>query len=148
MTHCTYRSRVRAGHQTVTGPVTPTCSWDRWGRAETQRTALGEALIVLRRTRVRFPPPPPWVLPDNLRTSTGNSGSGGQVAQPRRARSHDRALRASARPWDRTRLGFPGCLRAQRVLPPSRARKPAGEVRTPAGSGATLDGGYLDTFRC
>src|SRR3954454_13638870 len=59
MTHCTYRSRVRAGHQTVTGPVTPTCSWDRWGRAETQRTALGEALIVLRRTRVRFPPPPP-----------------------------------------------------------------------------------------
>src|SRR3954452_2259853 len=58
MTHCTYRSRVRAGHQTAAGPVTPTCSRDRWGRAETQRTALGEALIVLRRTRVRFPPPP------------------------------------------------------------------------------------------
>src|SRR3982750_2915299 len=59
MTHCTYRSRVRAGHQTVTGPVTPTCSWDRWGRAETERTALGEALVMRRRTRVRFPPPPP-----------------------------------------------------------------------------------------
>src|SRR5919112_1356136 len=58
MTHCTHRSRMRAGHLTATGPVTPTCSWDRWGRAETQRTALGEALIVLRRTRVRFPPPP------------------------------------------------------------------------------------------
>src|SRR5881227_4483934 len=59
MTHCTCRSRVRAGHQTVTGPVTPTRSRDRWGRAETQRTALGEALVIRRRTRVRFPPPPP-----------------------------------------------------------------------------------------
>src|SRR3954464_12175765 len=59
MTHCTYRSRVRVGHQTATGPVTPTCSRDRWGRAETERTALGEALVVRRRTRVRFPPPPP-----------------------------------------------------------------------------------------
>src|SRR3954468_4090310 len=59
MTHCTYRSRVRVGHQTATGPVTPTCSWDRWGRAETERTALGEALVLRRRTRVRFPPPPP-----------------------------------------------------------------------------------------
>src|SRR4051794_36255456 len=59
MTHCTYRSRVRVGHQTATGPVTPTCSWDRWGRAETERTALGEALVMRRRTRVRFPPPPP-----------------------------------------------------------------------------------------
>src|SRR3954454_2559624 len=59
MTHCTHRSRVRAGHLTATGPVTPTCSWDRWGRAETERTALGEALVLRRRTRVRFPPPPP-----------------------------------------------------------------------------------------
>src|ERR671921_310204 len=59
MTHFTHRSRVRAGHPTATGPVAPTCSWDRWGRAEAQRTALGEALVMRRRTRVRFPPPPP-----------------------------------------------------------------------------------------
>jgi hypothetical protein len=59
MTHCTCRSRARAGHQTVTGPVTPTCLHDRWGRVEATRTALGEALVMRRRTRVRFPPPPP-----------------------------------------------------------------------------------------
>src|SRR4051812_33778552 len=59
MTHCTRRSRERAGHQTVTGPVTPTCLHDRWGRVEATRTALGEALVMRRRTRVRFPPPPP-----------------------------------------------------------------------------------------
>src|SRR5215203_4052000 len=59
MTHCARRSRTRAGHQTATGPVTPTCLHDRWGRAEATRTALGEALVVRRRTRVRFPPPPP-----------------------------------------------------------------------------------------
>src|ERR687894_17543 len=59
MTHRACRSRARAGHQTVTGPVTSTCSRDRWGRAETERTALGEALVMRRRTRVRFPPPPP-----------------------------------------------------------------------------------------
>src|SRR3954452_21859885 len=59
MTHRARRSRARQGHRTATGPVTPTCSWDRWGRAETERTALGEALVMRRRTRVRFPPPPP-----------------------------------------------------------------------------------------
>src|SRR6476660_8123055 len=59
MTHCTRRSRERAGHQTVTGPVTPTCLHDRWGRVEATQTALGEALVMRRRTRVRFPPPPP-----------------------------------------------------------------------------------------
>src|SRR5205807_1578421 len=41
-----------------TGPVTPTRSRDRWGRVETQRAALGEALARRRRTRVRFPAPP------------------------------------------------------------------------------------------
>src|ERR671932_1423419 len=80
MTHRARRSRARQGHLTATGPVTPTCSWDRWGRAETERTALGEALVMRRRTRVRFPPPPPTPVP------------------PRRARSADRALRASAPP--------------------------------------------------
>src|SRR3954465_4127395 len=59
MTHCARRSRARVGHPTVTGPVTPTCPQDRWGRAEAVRTALGEALVMRRRTRVRFPPPPP-----------------------------------------------------------------------------------------
>src|SRR5215208_1538288 len=59
MTHCACRSRVRVGHQTATGPATPTCSHDRWGRVEAERTALGEALVMRRRTRVRFPPPPP-----------------------------------------------------------------------------------------
>jgi hypothetical protein len=59
MTHCARRSRARVGHQTATGPVTPTRSHERWGRAETARTALGEALVMHRRTRVRFPPPPP-----------------------------------------------------------------------------------------
>jgi hypothetical protein len=59
MTHCACRSRARAGHQTVTGPVTSTCLHDRRGRAEATQTALGEALVMHRRTRVRFPPPPP-----------------------------------------------------------------------------------------
>ena len=59
MTHCAYRSRVRVGHQTATGPATPTRSHERWGRVEATRTALGEALVMHRRTRVRFPPPPP-----------------------------------------------------------------------------------------
>src|SRR6476469_1626907 len=53
MTHCARRSRARAGHLTATGPVTPTCSHDRWGRVEAARTALGEALVLRRRTRVR-----------------------------------------------------------------------------------------------
>src|SRR4051812_21215572 len=85
MTHCTYRSRVRVGHQTATGPVTPTCSWDRWGRAETERTALGEALVMRRRTRVRFPPPPPRGLGEMPGSSwrkagaTANSGGPGFV---------------------------------------------------------------------
>src|SRR3954463_11857119 len=73
MTHCTLRSRERAGHQTVTGPVTPTCLHDRWGRAEATRTALGEALVMRRRTRVRFPPPPP------LCESPGRSPTGALV---------------------------------------------------------------------
>src|SRR5215213_8628538 len=59
MTHYAYRSRVRVGHQTATGPVTSTCLHDRQGRAEATQTALGEALVMRRRTRVRFPPPPP-----------------------------------------------------------------------------------------
>jgi hypothetical protein len=43
----------------VAGPVTPTRSRDRRGRVEAQRAALGEALTRRRRTRVRFPAPPP-----------------------------------------------------------------------------------------
>src|ERR671927_1830736 len=72
MTHRARRSRARAGHQTATGPVTPTRPRDRWGRAETERTALGEALVMRRRTRVRFPPPPHtptpgcWLKPATL----------------------------------------------------------------------------------
>src|SRR4051794_7135454 len=58
MTHCAYRSRARVGHHTATGPATPTRSHERWGRVEATRTALGEALVMRRRTRVRFPPPP------------------------------------------------------------------------------------------
>src|SRR3954452_11331432 len=72
MTHRACRSRARTGHLTATGPVTPTRSRDRWGRAETQRTALGEALVIRRRTRVRFPPPPPWVLPESLGSISRN----------------------------------------------------------------------------
>src|ERR687885_630111 len=59
MTHRACRPRTRTGHLTAAGPVTPTRSRERWGRAETERTALGEALVLRRRTRVRFPPPPP-----------------------------------------------------------------------------------------
>src|SRR3954453_15115567 len=59
MTHCARRSRARVGHPTVTGPVTSTCLHDRRGRVEATQTALGEALVMRRRTRVRFPPPPP-----------------------------------------------------------------------------------------
>src|SRR3954454_11579563 len=66
MTHRACRSRARAGHLTATGPVTPTRLRDRWGRAEAKWTALGEALVLRRRTRVRFPPPPPWGSPRNL----------------------------------------------------------------------------------
>src|SRR3954451_9159877 len=36
-----------------------TCVHDRRGRVETRHTAPGEALVKRRRTRVRFPPPPP-----------------------------------------------------------------------------------------
>src|SRR3954452_17354568 len=85
MTHCAYRSRVRAGQPTATGPATPTRSHERWGRVEATRTALGEALIVLRRTRVRFPPPPPRGLGEMPGSSwrkagaTANSGGPGFV---------------------------------------------------------------------
>src|SRR6185437_8484147 len=56
--HLGDRSRITEGHLTATGPVTPACSEDRWGRVETSRAAPGEALSNRRRTRVRFPPPP------------------------------------------------------------------------------------------
>src|SRR3954452_7866088 len=59
MTHRACRSRARTGQLTATGPVTSTCLHDRWGRVEATQTALGEALAIRRRTRVRFPPPPP-----------------------------------------------------------------------------------------
>src|SRR3954463_14879035 len=59
MTHRACRSRARTGQITATGPVTSTCLHDRWGRVEATQTALGEALAIRRRTRVRFPPPPP-----------------------------------------------------------------------------------------
>src|SRR4051794_372911 len=85
MTHCARRSRARVGHQTVTGPVTPTCLHDRWGRVEARQTALGEALVMRRRTRVRFPPPPPRGLGEMPGSSwrkagaTANSGGPGFV---------------------------------------------------------------------
>src|SRR3954452_12513719 len=110
MTHRACRSRARTGHLTATGPVTPTRSRDRWGRAEAQRTALGEALVLRRRTRVRFPPPPPLGLGEMpgplLAKSQGHRGqrcprlslsTGHAVATPRRG-----ARRAGTPPppWD------------------------------------------------
>src|SRR3954447_18278292 len=95
MTHRACRSRARTGHLTATGPVTPTRSRDRWGRAETQRTALGEALVIRRRTRVRFPPPPPWVLSESLGSFFRNQAWEEPAAQPRGARAADRPRRAS-----------------------------------------------------
>src|SRR3954447_23401397 len=80
MTHRACRSRARTGHLTATGPVTPTRSRDRWGRAETQRTALGEALVIRRRTRVRFPPPPPWFFPKVRMAPVGERRSGLKVS--------------------------------------------------------------------
>jgi hypothetical protein len=82
MTHCVRRSRAYVGHQTVTGPVTPTCLQDRWGRVEAVRTALGEALVMRRRTRVRFPPPPPLGVlatsrPPSWRKAGATADSGG-----------------------------------------------------------------------
>src|SRR3954447_6717610 len=62
MTHRACRSRARTGQLTATGPVTSTCLHDRWGRVEATQTALGEALAIRRRTRVRFPPPPPTAM--------------------------------------------------------------------------------------
>src|SRR3954462_5042486 len=84
MTHCARRSRARAGHRTVTGPVTSTCLHDRWGRVEATQTALGEALVMRRRTRVRFPPPPPRWSWRNAGTRLGETAgaaadSGGPV---------------------------------------------------------------------
>src|SRR4051794_22076079 len=85
MTHCACRSRARAGHPTVTWPVTSTCLRDRWGRVEARQTALGEALVMRRRTRVRFPPPPPrglgempgssWRKPGPPRTAVAPASS-------------------------------------------------------------------------
>src|SRR5436305_14447307 len=93
MTHRARRSRARTGHRTATGPVTPTRPRDRWGRAEAKWTALGEALVLRRRTRVRFPPPPPGILPETRIRFPESGASGEPTAQPRRARSDDRALR-------------------------------------------------------
>src|SRR3954464_674828 len=95
MTHRACRSRARTGHLTATGPVPPTRSRDRWGRAETQRTALGEALVIRRRTRVRFPPPPPWGFPRKPGIYFPKPGLEEPAARPRGARSDDRAPRAS-----------------------------------------------------
>src|SRR5215213_3937017 len=102
MTHCAYRSRVGVGHPTATGPVTSTCLHDRWGRAEATQTALGEALVLRRRTRVRFPPPPPTHKGSprkagfRLHESGAREESAGEPpAQPCRARWVDRALHVS-----------------------------------------------------
>src|SRR4051812_45046181 len=75
MTHCAYRSRARVGHPTATGPATPTRSHERWGRVEATRTALGEALVMRRRTRVRFPPPPPQGLGEMPGSSWRKAGA-------------------------------------------------------------------------
>src|ERR671932_532919 len=107
MTHRARRSRARTGHRTATGPVTPTCSRDRWGRAETERTALGEALVMRRRTRVRFPPPPPTPVP------------------PRRARPANRALRASPPPLATPPLTTSG---SGGSVPRPRPRQPPPDV--------------------
>src|SRR3954471_13734846 len=87
MTHCTLRSRERAGHQTVTGPVTPTCLHDRWGRVEATQSALGEALVMRRRTRVRFPPPPPLCESPGRVTDRGSRASAVHVSRGDRSRT-------------------------------------------------------------
>src|SRR3954469_2869887 len=130
MTHCAYRSRVRVGHPSATGPVTSTCLHDRWGRAEATQTALGEALVIHRRTRVRFPPPPPThpgVLPENLgsfpETQVGenrqlNHVGPGQTTGPH-VRSH--LFPCVAAPVSR-RDSWPGQWRGS--CRPSRRRRP------------------------
>src|SRR5215218_8026823 len=111
MTHRTHRLRVRAGHLTATGPVTPTRSHERWGRAEAARTALGEALVIHRRTRVRFPPPPHWGAGESRNPSwrkgpgaAADSGGPGPFPVVRRPMSDCR----QAILWPLTLRGRPG----------------------------------------
>ena len=135
MTHCTHRSRVRVGHQTATGPVTPTCSWDRWGRAETERTALGEALVLRRRTRVRFPPPP---HPSSTRVGPGQP-TGPHVRPARRWDQPRASSLASVARWrpshpsggspitpapQATNGASCGCARPSRISSPVTPRAP------------------------
>src|SRR3954447_115050 len=116
MAHRADRSRICTGHPTATGPVTPTCSWDRWGRAETERTALGEALVLRRRTRVRFPPPPPThpaVLPESLRSlsrkQAGENLQLNHVGPGRRTGPYVRPWRSRALGGASARLATHGC---------------------------------------
>src|SRR5688500_15344204 len=113
MTHCACRSRVRVGHQTATGPATPTRSHERWGRVEAPRTALGEALVMHRRTRVRFPPPPPPTTTPVVTRAPVGSPTGALVRHDARPLSRpDQSVLADGR--DATR--FSGWSR--RPLPP------------------------------
>src|SRR3954471_24720764 len=131
MTHCTYRSRVRVGHQTATGPVTPTCSWDRWGRAETERTALGEALVMRRRTRVRFPPPPPRGLGEMPGSSwrkagaTANSGGPGFVLSGWSSHAQA-ALPGSQSSTSPSQVVYAGLSRVTQVWPAGEPRDDVG----------------------
>src|SRR3954453_20284470 len=100
MTHRACRPRTRTGHLTAAGPVTRTRSRDRWGRVETERTALGEALVMRRRTQVRFPQPPRRGSPRKPGFVSPNPALGKtRLLTPvpqSRARSSYRYLRASS----------------------------------------------------
>src|SRR3954451_20794937 len=100
MTHRACRSRARAGHLTATGPVTPSCPQDRWGRAEARWTALGEALVMRRRTRVRFPPPPP----QGLRRFRGDSSQNDEPPRTSRSGAVRRLMQVSGGLGDRLQV--------------------------------------------
>ncbi len=76
MTHRACRSRARAGHQTATGPVTPTRLRDRWGRE--------------RQSRLRSEKP--WSCVEGR----GFDSRHLHPVPPRRARSDDRTPRGRA----------------------------------------------------
>jgi hypothetical protein len=102
------------------------------------QSALGEALVMRRRTRVRFPPPPPrgsprkpgFVSPNPVIEEKPRS----TPVSPRRARSTDRALRAfgvgrAVAPWatlGRRLHRYLGCVRPGMPVLGHRCRAPYG----------------------